>query len=427
VNIDEYITTLTDQIRCKKARQSVAKEIKDHILDQSEAYEEMGLSHEQAEEKAVKEMGNPVETGIALDRLHRPQMDWRLFLMSVVFSALGLFVLYSAGGLSENMSTFTRQCFYTVAAIFVIGAVYFVDYSFIGKYGLQLYVALTLGLFIFKQFSTIINGRVPALSYFVYFYVPLFAGVLNRFRSKKIVGVLKAVAFMIATMVFALVLSGSAFVMVTVGAILFIMVVFAISDSWFDVDRKKALAVVALISVCALLAVILLILSNKDTYYRVRLLAFLMPYKYEGGEGYIYTLVSSNLKNAKFVGGVDSSQLPYNFVYDNSYYIFAKTVLSYGMVAGIAIILAFLCVIIRAFKIVKSQKNKFGKMMAFSCLITIACICVIGILINFNLFPATTIQFPFLSYGGSATLTYAVFIGLLMSCHRYEKIFLTLL
>jgi cell division protein FtsW (lipid II flippase) len=427
VNIDEYITTLTDQIRCKKARQSVAKEIKDHILDQSEAYEEMGLSHEQAEEKAVKEMGNPVETGIALDRIHRPQMDWRLFLMSVVFSALGLFVLYSAGGLSENMSTFTRQCFYTVAAIFVIGAVYFVDYSFIGKYGLQLYVALTLGLFIFKQFSPIINGRVPALSYYVYFYVPVFAGVLNRFRSKKIVGVLKAVAFMIATMVFALVLSGSAFVMVTVGAILFIMVVFAISDSWFDVDRKKALAVVALISVSALLAVILLILSNKDTYYRVRLLAFLMPYKYEGGEGYFYTLVSSNLKNAKFVGGVDSSQLPYNFVYDNSYYIFAKTVLNYGVVAGIAIILAFLCVIVRAFKIVKSQKNKFGKMMAFSCLITIACICAIGILINFNLFPATTIQFPFLSYGGSATLTYAVFIGLLMSCHRYEKIFITLL
>jgi cell division protein FtsW (lipid II flippase) len=55
------------------------------------------------------------------------------------------------------------------------------------------------------------------------------------------------------------------------------------------------------------------------------------------------------------------------FVYANSYYIFAKTVLSYGVVAGIAIIL-------------------------------------------------------FLSYGGSATLTYAVFIGLLMSCHRYERI-----
>jgi cell division protein FtsW (lipid II flippase) len=147
-----------------------------------------------------------------------------------------------------------------------------------------------------------------------------------------------------------------------------------------------------------------------------------MPYEFEGGAGYIYTLVSSNLKNAKFLGGVDSSQLPYDLVYANSYYIFAKTVLSYGVVAGIAIILAFLCVIIRAFKIVKSQKNKFGKMMAFSCLITIACICVIGILINFNLFPATTIQFPFLSYGGSATLTYAVFIGLLMSCHRYEKV-----
>jgi cell division protein FtsW (lipid II flippase) len=423
VNIEEYITTLTDQIRCKKARQSVAREIKDHITDQSEAYEEMGLSHEQAQEKAVMEMGNPVETGIALDRIHRPQMDWRLFIMSVVFSALGLFILYSAGGLSENMSSFARQCFYTAVAIFIIGAVYFVDYSFIGKYGLQLYVALTLGLFIFKQFSPIINGRVPALSYLVYFYVPVFAGVLNRFRGNKMSGVLKAVVFMVITMVFVSVLSGSTFVMVAVGAILFIMVSFAIADNWFDVDRKKALAVVVSICVGVLLAVVLMIiLSSKDGYYRVRLLAFLMPYKFEGEAGYIYTLVSSNLKNAKFVGGVDSSQLPYGIVYANSYYIFAKTVLSYGVVAGIAIILAFLCVILRAFKIVKSQKNKFGKMMSASCLITIACICTIGILINFNLFPATSVQFPFLSYGGSATLTYAVFIGLLMSCHRYEKV-----
>lgn len=38
------------------------------------------MSREEAVERAVKEMGDPVETGIALDKVHRTRLDVKLLL-----------------------------------------------------------------------------------------------------------------------------------------------------------------------------------------------------------------------------------------------------------------------------------------------------------------------------------------------------------
>ena len=94
MNIEEYITTLTEQIRFKQARAGVAQEIRNHISDQTQAFEQNGMEHEKAVEMAVREMGDPVEAGVALDRIHRPQFDWRLFMITVFFSVGGGFFIF---------------------------------------------------------------------------------------------------------------------------------------------------------------------------------------------------------------------------------------------------------------------------------------------------------------------------------------------
>ncbi len=45
---DEYLDTLTSQIRSKTARAEVNREIRDHLEDQAQAYEEEGLSRKDA-------------------------------------------------------------------------------------------------------------------------------------------------------------------------------------------------------------------------------------------------------------------------------------------------------------------------------------------------------------------------------------------
>ena len=45
--MDEYLKTLLEQIRCKKARPYVKKELQDHIEDQIEANMQAGMDREQ--------------------------------------------------------------------------------------------------------------------------------------------------------------------------------------------------------------------------------------------------------------------------------------------------------------------------------------------------------------------------------------------
>lgn len=49
--MDEYLKTLLEQIRCKKARPYVKQEFQDHIEDQIEANMQAGMDREQAERK----------------------------------------------------------------------------------------------------------------------------------------------------------------------------------------------------------------------------------------------------------------------------------------------------------------------------------------------------------------------------------------
>ena len=71
---EEYLHIVTDQIRCKKARPDVKTELEAHIMDQMEDYRNEGMKEQEAMERAILEMGDPVEVGVELDRIHRPKM-----------------------------------------------------------------------------------------------------------------------------------------------------------------------------------------------------------------------------------------------------------------------------------------------------------------------------------------------------------------
>lgn len=82
----EYLRIIEQQIRCKKAYPEIKRELEDHMNDQKQAYLEQGMTQEDAENRAVEEMGDPVLTGEALDQVHRPKTDWSLIVMVIALS-----------------------------------------------------------------------------------------------------------------------------------------------------------------------------------------------------------------------------------------------------------------------------------------------------------------------------------------------------
>ena len=82
--IREYLDTVQEQIRWKRARPVVVRELEQHLTDQRDAFLEEGNTPEAAERLAVEEMGDPVFVGTELDRVHRPKPQWGLLLPAVV-------------------------------------------------------------------------------------------------------------------------------------------------------------------------------------------------------------------------------------------------------------------------------------------------------------------------------------------------------
>ena len=83
---------LLEQIRCKRAWAMIEEEIRNHILDQAEANRQQGMEEEEALAEAVRDMGDPVEAGVALDRIHRPQTEWGMMALIGVISLFSIFV-----------------------------------------------------------------------------------------------------------------------------------------------------------------------------------------------------------------------------------------------------------------------------------------------------------------------------------------------
>ena len=72
-----------------------AEEIRDHIECQIADNLSEGMSYEEAEKNAVTDMGDPVEVGISLDRIHKPKIAWKLLVIVGILSLLGILIQQS--------------------------------------------------------------------------------------------------------------------------------------------------------------------------------------------------------------------------------------------------------------------------------------------------------------------------------------------
>lgn len=430
--MEEFINQITEQMRCVRAREYVAKELRDHITDQAAAYGEKGLSREEAVREAVRGMGDPVEVGMELDRIHRPQTDYVMVGMAFLFSLGGMFVLYMTGGLSEAPVEFARQCIYLLLSFGVMAGMYFLDYTVIGRYP-YVAAALTMALFIIGVGIPIMaghGGKVPETQILAYLYVPVFAGILYRLRGKGYKAVIVAMAVEVAM---AIVICGLATLhtALAVYGMCLVLLLLAIKKGWFAVRKGVAAAlVVGMLAVLplGLVAAELFLSWNGDSFRVARLRAYLNPAQYAAGAGYIYQYIREQLGAAGFIGAsewnanMETGSMSEFYIYRTEPFILLQLVCRYGILAGALVVFAFAAVTIHALRIVRRQKNQLGSMVSIACFMVFLVNCTEGVLMNTGYYPVTSMQFPFVSYGVGAAVTYAVLIGLLLSIYRNEKI-----
>lgn len=435
MSIEEYLDTLTEQIRCKKAREPVREEILQHLQEQTEAFMAEGMDKTEAVEAAVREMGDPKETGRALDRVHRPKTDWRLIVLVGLLSAGGFLAraLLERDLLGDAYGGFEKQLIALAFGIVVLTAVYFLDYSWFGRHAKGIFAAILLLLYAarfwnprwingsarwidlgFGDLQADITGMLPVL-------VPLYGAVLHTYRGKGYRALAKGVLWMLPG-IFLAFSCPSTYATALLYVSFCLVMTAAVSRGWFRVSAKRSLGILwgaALLLPAAGLALIL----GAGGYRAARLQAVLNPERFDG-YGYTINMIRKLLGSSQLVGPGSLTGNDAVNAFAEAYlgeYTLTFLVSCYGVLAGLLFIGLLVLMIARIYRVASKQRSTLGMIMGVGCACVLALQVLFFVLENTGVFPLGAYS-PFLSGNMSWTVAEFFLLGLVLSVYRYENI-----
>lgn len=440
--METYLEKLLSQIRCKKARPYIAEEIRDHIECQIADNLSEGMSYEEAEKNAVTDMGDPVEVGISLDRIHRPKVAWKLLVIVGILSLFGILLqqsILSQPGYQE-LETWRQEVYrYTTegfVSCIVIGfllmcVIYFLDYTLIAKYSrfIGVFILILGGLRLTGFFGVDINGvgnwvgfgmfRVSITSLMM-FYVPMYGAILYKYKNGGGLALLKALLWLILP-----VFITSRIPSLGVAAIMMVSMLIeltvAVWKGWFKLPVKKTIIGMWLFFTAApaLLLTVKYAFHLLETYQEARIRSYFTA---SGDANYMTSMLRKFNENI-LLWGNSGKDVVGGLPEFNQDYIFSYILNSYGMIAGIVVITLLVALVVFMFGTSVRQKNELGMVMGFGCGMIILLNVSLNLAGIFGWIPLTSTFLPFLSAGRNNILLCYALVGIILSIYRYKDVY----
>lgn len=419
-----YLELLLEQIQCQKAKEAVEEEIRCHIEDQKTAYMEKGMEEQEAEKEAVRQMGDPVEAGIRLDKVHRPKMAWDMIILIAFLSGVGLLIQYLLRmhlDYTSFMPVPVKGVLCCFGGILVMLAICFLDYTLIARCAKQIY-CLAIGMEILYLF---VHGGIGYVNYGflhcrIVMYIPLYAAILYSYRGQGYGGLVKGILWTLPIGGL-LILSPRSSMLAIMGIAIVSTLSVAVYKEWFKVSRRLVLSVLWAV---VLLAPIILIrvIMRGNTVLQARLQVLLHPFSLDPDRWY-GRFVPQFFAENQWIGMnrlLEAGEWKYSLSPSNDYTL-AYVSCYYGSLAAVILIGLMLLLLIRGLLISLRQKNQLGMLMGTSTVIVLLVQFVLYVLCNAGILPSA-IYCPFITYGGSGIMSTSVLFGILLSIYRYQNV-----
>ncbi len=163
-----------------------------------------------------------------------------------------------------------------------------------------------------------------------------------------------------------------------------------------------------------------LVLAVISPYRMARLTTFLHPERDPQGSSYHIRQALLAVGSGGWFGvGVGQSRQKYEYLPEaNTDSIFAIIGEEIGFVGALGVILMFVFISWRGFRIAKRAPDAFGKLLAIGVTSWISMQAVINLSAMVALMPLTGIPLPFISYGGSSLIIIMVAVGIVLNISR---------
>ena len=329
-----------------------------------------------------------------------------LYIPLFVIILFSLFILYH-----YDISYFYKQIIWISLGFGLLFCSKFIKANKLFKYSKFMYILnlflLLLVLFVGKE----INGSRAWFSFKFFSFQP--SEVMKLSMALYLANIFKEKHkhYFIKSLLIFIIPSVLVFLEPDTGAIVMYLVIY-LASLFFSLKNKKLFYLFCFISCLLLIIFIYLYFSNinlltkllgTSIFYRIdRILNFKDNYQLENA------LIS--LGTTGFIG---RNNKPMLYIPESvTDFIFDRMIANFGFISGIIIIICYFLILI--FLIQKIDKSKQG-IVSFSFFWLFLFQLIQNIFMNLGLVPIMGIPLPFLSYGGSNTIIYFLFLSLILS------------
>lgn len=451
MQIKDYLKSVCEQIKYKPIREDISEEIENHIIELKQDFINEGNNENVAEEKAINHMGNPEEIGKQLNKIHKPKLDWKLLLITIMLLCFGTLVTYirknSLIGFQVN-SIISYICCLIVGVILSI-PIYFLDYRKILKYSNLLYI-IASALIIWALVS---GMRVNGLAY-IYFasgvrgfspnvvalplYIISFIGFLQNSKTKNNKNIeinylgkkidifntkyLKLVILSIMSILLSMTIPS-----VTSAFILYFTYLIIITTNIVHSKNnvKKKLSILwGTVSLFIISLIGLLMVVSPNRLYRFE--TTINPEKDPNSFGWFAIQRHNIIETANLYGEANYNiKDVFNLIDEGTNYAVISILAHYGWIATIILIVLVLAFSIKL--IINSIKIRdiYGKSIIIGISSMFIIQSIFNILMNFNLWVESNYNLPFVSYGVFNMAINLMSLSLILSVYRRKDLIIS--
>ena len=414
--LQDYLRQVGEQIRWKRARPQLLSELETHLLDQRDDCLSQGMTEEEAQQEAVRQMGDPVLIGQSLDAVHRPKPQWGLLVLALAIAIEGAVLrLWLTNGWDQGgysvAETLATLC---LGAAALVGA-YLLDYTWLYRRGRVLSLmalALVWALGVWMQWSPQWHTKLPVGTVIVFCLPLAFLLWVLPWRGKRGKGLLAAFLYLAALLLGILSIfqsSGMAFAALSCLGLLLVLG----GLDWFGWGRKRTLAVV-LVALVLFLAVLGFVLVQY-TY---------STEQDPTGTGYLGAMLQQALQGAQWTGqGAWGSAIPYEQAVPDAggayFLVTVVTKLGWLMAAAILVDLGIpmMWMLVKCLR----QKNQIGRLLALAVLGPMMLRLVLGGVVGLLGLPLWASGIPLFFTDGGAVVDLAL-LGFVLSVFRQQAL-----
>lgn len=428
----EYLQTLGEQILNPHARENVLEEIRDHIDEQAQDYADAGMDLKTARKEAVRQMGDPVATGTALNQIHRPQFPAVLFGIAMILTLFGILMQYILYASEPSDNAYSHIAFmqhtimYNLIGLGIILLGIFGNYMILSRCSRLLYVIfLAVPPLCFALVHSYGGQQITAY-FFCLLYPLVYALLLYRYREKgwKTIALLHVLSLLF----FGIILSqtiGSVWPPILAFVLLSVLLLGICIQKRFLPGSKKVLWCWTLLPYIGIAALAGSLFLRPQTYLYDRLLTALGLQHTDNGPGFTrLALRHEQTRFSLFGGSSVSDSLPREALY--STYLLHSIFLWFGIAVGILIIAALAFFALYSMRCALRQSNRLAMLLGTAASGVLLLELFNYVLTNFGINLFYTASVPFLSYGLTGTVANSILVGILLGIIRnrnvlYEK------